>query len=329
MSDLTASASPRVVHGSAAFAAAAPAVVVLGNFDGVHLGHQALLARARQLAEAIGGRVVAYTFDPHPAQVLAPQRAPVALYDAAQKAELLARHGADLVVIEPFTPAFAKQSAMAFLDDILISALGAHAVVVGYDFTYGQGRSGSAQTLVDDGHARGLEVIVVAPVADADAAISSTRIRGHLGRGELPAATACLGRRYCVTGEVVTGKQRGRTLGFPTANVAVHRPLPLRHGVYACTLRVRVKGGDKVEPRQAVASLGLNPTFADVAQPVLEVHVIAWDGDLYGAEVDVCFWGFLRPEAKFDSLPALVAQMHLDLRASQALLDQATAASEF
>ncbi len=325
MSGLTASANPRVVHGSAAFAATAPAVVVLGNFDGVHLGHQALLTRARQLAEPIAGHVVAYTFDPHPAQVLAPSRAPVALYDAAQKAELLTRHGADVVVIEPFTPAFARQSAQAFVDDILVTALGARAVVVGYDFTYGAGRSGNAQTLAVDGRARGVEVTVVAPVADATAAISSTRIRGHLGRGELPAANACLGRGYCVTGEVVTGKQRGRTLGFPTANVAVNRPLPLRHGVYACTLRVRGEG----EMRQAVASLGLNPTFTDVAQPVLEVHVMNWEGDLYGADVEVCFWGFLRAEAKFDSLPALIAQMRLDVRASQAVLDQVAAAPEF
>ena len=125
MSGQTASASPRVVHGSAAFATAAPVVVVLGNFDGVHLGHQALLARARQLAEQISGRVVAYTFDPHPAQVLAPSRAPIALYDASQKAELLTRHGADVVVIEPFTSAFASLSAMAFLDDVLIASLGA------------------------------------------------------------------------------------------------------------------------------------------------------------------------------------------------------------
>lgn len=290
------------------------AAVAIGNFDGVHVGHRALLARARQLADAHEARVVALTFDPHPSQLLS-KEPPAMISSLARRIELLAEAGAETVVIEPFTRDLANKAPHAFIDDIVIHALCARAIVVGYDFTYGQARTGTTDALVAHGGKNGIEVAIVAAVEVEGEVASSTKIRAHLRAGELAQAARLLGRRWDVDGVVAHGAKRGRAIGVPTANIKVASDLPVRPGIYAVTLAV--EGG---APMPAVASLGTNPTFVDGGGLVLEVHVLDWDGDLYGRRVRTSFAAHLRDEAKYDSVSALVAQIKLDVDAARRVL---------
>ncbi|HEY1558009.1 MAG TPA: bifunctional riboflavin kinase/FAD synthetase [Kofleriaceae bacterium] len=293
------------------------AAVAIGNFDGVHVGHRALIRRARELAAACGPdtRTVALTFDPHPAAVLAPAAAPVQLASLARRCELLGDAGAEVVVVEPFTRELAALAPDAFVDAIVLGSLRAREIVVGYDFKYGRGGAGTIESLRAHGERAGVAVEVVAPVqADGEVA-SSTRVRAHLRAGELAAAEQLLGRRWDVDGIVVRGAQRGRAIGIPTANIRPDSDLPLAPGIYACTLAVTGEA-----PRAAVASLGTNPTFVASGDLVLEVHVLEFSGDLYDRHVRVAFAAYLRAEAKFDSVAALVAQIHLDIAAARAVL---------
>ncbi len=289
-----------------------PAAVAIGNFDGVHRGHRALIDRARALADAHDARTVVLTFDPHPSAVLSPQHAPRMLTSIERRVELLGEAGADLVVIEPFTRELANSAPNAFIDDVVLHSLRASAVVVGYDFTYGYGRAGTTAALRSHGNRAGIEVDVVAAVEVDGGIASSTKIREHLAAGELAAAEHLLGRRWDVDGVVVHGAKRGRAIGIPTANIRPDTPLPLAGGIYAVTLEA-----DGVV-RHAVASLGTNPTFVDDGKLVLEVHVLDWDGDLYDRRVRVTFIARLRDEAKFDSVDALLAQIRADIAAARA-----------
>ncbi len=297
-------------------------VVVIGNFDGVHHGHRALLTAARARATALGGTVVVLTFDPHPTAVLAPHLAPPLLTGRARKLELLAAAGVDAVLIEPFTHALAALPAAAFVDQILVGALGARHVVVGWDFTYGQGRGGTTSILAAHGARAGFGVTVVDKVTVGDVPASSTRIRGALRGGDLAAAERLLGRRYDVDGVVVRGAQRGRTIGVPTANVAAEVDLVVAPGIYACTLQPLDGGGP---PLDAVASLGTNPTFVAHGKLVLEVHVLDWAGDLYDQRVRVTFVARLRDEARYDSVDALLVQIRQDIVDARAALAAAPA----
>lgn len=293
-------------------------VVAIGNFDGVHRGHRALLDAARARAAELGGEVVVLTFEPHPTAVLAPHLAPPMLTTRARKLELLAAAGVDAVVVEPFTHAFAARPAAAFVDELLVGALGARHVVVGWDFTYGQGRGGTTSTLEAHGARAGFGVTIVDKVTVDDGVASSTRVRGLLRGGDLDAAARVLGRRYDLDGVVVQGAQRGRTIGVPTANVAPDVELVVAPGIYACTLQpLDVPGA---APLPAVASLGTNPTFVERGRLVLEVHVLDWDGDLYGQRVRVAFVARLRDEARYDSVDALIAQIHRDIADARAAL---------
>jgi riboflavin kinase / FMN adenylyltransferase len=288
---------------------AAPAVAI-GNFDGVHLGHQALLRAAIASAARLGGRSVALTFDPHPSALLAPHQAPPMLTTRARKLELFAAAGIDVAVVEPFTPALATLPAPEFVDQILVHALGARHVVIGYDFHYGAGRAGTGESLRAHGARADFTVEIVDRVTVAGEPASSTRVRGHLRAGDLEAARRLLGRRYDVDGVVVHGAKRGRAIGVPTANVAPDGDLVLAAGIYACRL----------DGMNAVASLGTNPTFVERGRLVLEVHVLDWDGDLYDRRVRVEFVARLRDEAKFDSVAALVAQIEADVAAARKCL---------
>ena len=290
-----------------------PTVVAIGNFDGVHVGHRALIDRARALAVTHGARVLALTFDPHPSALFG--GAPPQLTSMARRAELLADAGADYVAIEPFTRELASLSPDAFIDDIVIGALHARAIVVGYDFNYGAGRAGSTATLHVHGVRAGVEVAVVPVVEVGGEVASSTRIRAHLQAGELAAAERLLGRRWDVDGMVVHGAERGRAIGIPTANIAPDSDLPIAPGIYAVTLEVL----GEVVARPGVASLGTNPTFVDRGALVLEVHVLDWTGDLYDRHVRTAFVARLRDEAKFDGVDALLAQIHADIAAARAL----------
>jgi riboflavin kinase/FMN adenylyltransferase len=279
--------------------------IAIGNFDGVHHGHRALIAAARA---ATDGDVAVLTFEPHPVAVLAPTAAPPRLTSPARKLELLAAAGVDATIVVPFTAELAAMPAPTFARDVLASALGARHVVVGADFTYGRGRAGTVTTLAADGAALGFAAVVVPAVTVGDRPASSTRARQALAAGDLEATYALLGRRYDVDGVVVRGAGRGKGLGIPTANVAPETPIVARPGIYAVTLAV-----DGGPPRPGVASLGTNPTFVDGGGLVLEVHVLDWDGDLYGARVRVAFAHWLREEARFTTVDALLAQIADDV----------------
>jgi riboflavin kinase/FMN adenylyltransferase len=285
--------------------------VAIGNFDGVHVGHRALIGRARELAGAHDAKVVALTFDPHPSQLLAP-RPPQMISSLPRRLELLGEAGADVVVVEPFTRELASRAAHSFIDDIVIGALCARAIVVGYNFTYGQGRTGTTDALRAHGGRAGIEVAIVPAVQVEGEVASSSRIRAHLGAGELAAAQRLLGRPWDIDGIVAHGAKRGRAIGVPTANIKTDTELLLRAGIYAVTLAVE---GGRALP--AVASLGTNPTFVEDGGLVLEVHVLDFDGDLYGKRVRTAFVARLRDEAKFDSVDALVAQIQRDIDAAR------------
>ncbi|MDQ3369509.1 MAG: bifunctional riboflavin kinase/FAD synthetase [Myxococcota bacterium] len=286
----------------------AGSAVAIGNFDGVHLGHRALVTRARELAVAHDARVVALTFDPHPSAVLGSRGGPPMVCSLARRLELLEEAGVDAVVVEPFTRELAGLAPHAFVDDVLLHALRARAIVVGYDFTYGRGRTGTTTALRDHGIRAGVEVDIVSAVEIDGEVASSTKIRGYLQAGDVEAAARLLGRPWDVDGIVIHGAKRGRTIGVPTANIAPEVELPIAPGIYAVTLAA--PGGPALP---AVASLGRNPTFVEGGGLVLEVHVLDWDGDLYDQRVRTTFAAWIREERKFDSTEALLVQIRDDL----------------
>lgn len=285
--------------------------VAIGNFDGVHTGHRALVTRAKEF----GDRTVVLMFDPHPSAVLSPRGGQPMLCSLERRVELLRMAGADEVIVLPFTRELAALSADAFVDDIVLGQLRARAIVVGYDFNYGQARSGSTDTLAEHCARTNTQVVIVAPVEVDGEVCSSSKIRGYLKAGDLPGAERLLGRRWDIEGTVVHGAKRGRAIGIPTANIAPTSDLVIAPGIYAVTLGV--EGG---APMPAVASLGTNPTFVDQGGLVLEVHVLDWDGDLYDQKVRTTFVARLRDEAKYEGIDALLVQIRRDIDDTRRLL---------
>ncbi len=296
------------------------AVIAIGNFDGVHLGHRALIDRAVDRAREISGTSVAVTFDPHPTAVVAPTRAPALLTTVDRRLQWLAQTDIDAVVVLPFNAELAELTPEQFVDRVLREQLGAAHVVVGYDFGYGRGRSGSARTLADHGERAGFRVDVVEAVTVAGRIASSTAIRGRLREGDLAGARELLGHAYDVDGVVVHGAKRGRVLGFPTANVEPELPLIVGSGIYACRLSVLTAQGAPSDALPAVASLGTNPTFVTAGTRTLEVFVLDWSGDLYDRRVRVELVSKLRDEARFGSVEELVAQIARDVADARAAL---------
>jgi riboflavin kinase/FMN adenylyltransferase len=288
--------------------------VTIGNFDGVHRGHRALVAEAVARARARGGEAVVLTFDPHPAHVLAPARVPPVLTTAEQKAELLGGLGLDLLVELPFTPEVAELSPEAFADGVLVGALGARQVVVGEAFRFGHGRSGDAATLARLGATLGFTVSAVPPVLDGGRPVSSSRVREALAEGDVAHAAALLARPHFVDGTVVEGDHRGRQLGFPTANLEAGGALLPARGVYAG--RCRLPGG---EERLAVVNVGERPTFGGRTVTV-EAHLPGYSGDLYGQDLRLSFAARLRAEQRFASAAELVAQIRRDVERSLTLV---------
>ncbi|WP_374630453.1 bifunctional riboflavin kinase/FAD synthetase [Ferrovibrio sp.] len=299
-------------------AAALPAaerggVAALGNFDGVHKGHQALLAEARRVA-GNAAPVLAITFDPHPRRYFMPDAPPFQLDSLAHKAQLLKALGASAVVALRFDPALAELSPQAFVTDILARDLGLRHVVVGYDFTFGKARAGNTALLQSLGAAHGIGLSIVQSQGDGNGAYSSTRIRSLLQAGAPDQAAELLGRYWEVEGLVQRGDQRGRTIGFPTANVDMGDYLVPKLGVYA--IRVRLSDGSE---REGVANLGLRPTFGK-DKVALEAHLFDFQGDLYGQALRVAFIGFIRPERKFAGLDELKAQIAADALKAREIL---------
>ena len=287
----------------------APAVTV-GNFDGVHRGHQALVAAATRAARSHGGLAVVLTFDPHPSHVLSPHRAPEALMTVEQKAEILGGLGVDRLAVLPFTRALAEKTADDFARSVLYECLGARAVVVGASFRFGRHRQGDAARLTELGRTLGFSVEAVGAVLHEGAPISSTRIREAVARGEIEAASELLGRRYFIDGRVRSGDGRGRTIGFPTANLELLGEAVPGGGVYAAW--VRVPPGGTSSPKPAVVNVGYRPTFGG-GDLLVEVHLLDFSGDLYGQTLRVEFVDKLRDEQAFPGVEALKAQIALDV----------------
>lgn len=285
-----------------------PAVTV-GNFDGVHRGHQALVAQAVADARASRGTAVVLTFDPHPSRVLAPERAPATLMTLAQKAEWLGRLGVDRVAVLPFTSALAAQPAADFAQKVLHDALQATTVVVGAAFRFGQGRAGDVALLRRLGRSLGFRVHGMRPVFHQGAPISSSRVREALARGDAAGAAEMMGRPFAIDGTIVKGLGRGRTIGIPTANIASVNEILPGNGVYACWLRV---GGPERPIWPAVANVGRRPTFGGTDTTV-EAHVLDVDEDMYGQPARLAFEARLRPEETFPDAAALVAQIRRDV----------------
>ena len=292
-----------------------PAVTV-GNFDGVHRGHQALVSAAVGRARESGGVVVVLTFDPHPARILSPDRAPAALTTLAQKEEILGDLGVDRLAVLPFDASVAGLSPGAFARRALHETLGARDVVVGESFRFGRGREGDARGLLALGERLGFSVHALPEVLEGGGPVSSSRVRDELGRGDVDAARALLGRPYFVDASVVRGDGRGRAIGVPTANLDPENEILPAQGVYA--VRCRVPGDRWLA---AVANLGRRPTFGG-GQVTLEAHLIDFEGDLYGARVRLAFHARLRGEQRFDGAAALVARIRQDVAAARALLSE-------
>lgn len=294
-------------------AALAHPVLAIGNFDGVHRGHAALIAAARRLGEGLGRPAAVLTFDPHPRAFFQPGSALFRLTPPDLKAEAAGALGAAAVVALPFDAALAALDADAFIDRIILQRLGASGVVTGADFRFGKGRRGDAALLAERAAACGFAFEAVPPVTADGAPVSSTRIRALLAEGDAAAAARLIGRPFRVRGEVAHGDKRGRLLGYPTANLVLDPATGLRHGIYA--VRASVDGAS----HPAVASFGRRPTFDDGA-PRLEAHLFDFAGDLYGRTMDVDFVGWIRPELKFDGVEPLIRQMDADSLAARAML---------
>jgi riboflavin kinase/FMN adenylyltransferase len=296
------------------------AVITIGAYDGVHLGHQAVIGHVRSRAAELGARSVVVTFDKHPASVVRPESAPRLLTGPEQKMELLAATGVDAVVVVPFDARQAEETPQSFVDRVLVTGLRTQTIVVGDDFHFGRHRDGNVDLLRKLGAEADFEVepLTLIPRADGvDEPVSSTAIRRALAGGDIVRANAMLGRPFEVRGEVMTGDQRGRLLGFPTANVAVPNDLCLpADGVYAGWYE-RPNG----DVHRCAINLGRRPTFYEHADTsLLEAHLLDVDVDLYGEPASVRFTNFLRSERKFDGVDALIAQLQLDVAHARDLL---------
>lgn len=299
------------------------AVVAIGNFDGVHRGHQAVLARARSLADRLGKPCAVLTFEPHPADFFAGRKVVHRLTPEDAKARALARLGVDGMIVLSFGATLARLEAERFVADILVGRLGVSGAVVGYDFHFGRNRAGSPAFLAEAGRRHGFEVEVVEKItADGRGsleAVHSSGVRAALELGDVAGARRLLGHDFFVVGEVIHGQKLGRTIGYPTANLRIDQTSGLRFGIYAVRLKVDGAAHD------GVASWGRRPTV-DNGDPLLEIHVFDFSGDLYGRTVEVAFVEWLRPELKFDGLEALTAQIEKDCAAARAVLGGKTSA---
>ena len=291
------------------------AVIALGNFDGFHAGHQAVAREAIDWARAEGRPSVIATFDPHPVRFFKPDIPPFRLTTLEQRQELYLAAGATAMLVFHFDGALAGTSAEEFGRGLLARHLGVAGVVTGEDFTFGKGRAGNRAMLEALGRDAGFECRTVAPVLNRGEPVSSSRIRDALRAGDPQEAAHLLTRPFAIRGVVQHGDKRGREIGYPTANLTIESYLRPRYGIYAVTGRVLATG----EELQGAANLGVRPQF-DPPKELLEPYFFDFDGDLYGQEIEVAFHHFLRPEAKFDSLEALVAQMDGDCAEARRLL---------
>ena len=290
-------------------------VVALGNFDGFHLGHQAVVREAVEWARSEGRPAIVATFDPHPVRHFAPHVPPFRLTTLEQRAELFAAAGADAMLVFHFDDELAGTTAGDFIIRLLGERIGAAGVVTGEDFTFGKDRGGDIAVLRETGARAGIAARALGPVLDGGRPVSSSRIRDALKAGEDEEAARLLTRPFAIRGTVIHGDKRGREIGYPTANMELGAYLRPRFGIYAVTGRIVATG----QPLNGAASIGIRPMF-DPPKELLEPYFFDFSGDLYGQEIEVALHHFLRPEMKFDSIAALQAQMAEDCDEAQRIL---------
>jgi len=304
----------RIIRGLPSFPPElSPSVVALGAFDGIHLAHARILDRAVERARVLGVTSLVCTFDPNPAAVLRPERAPIPLAPLDDNLALIAARGPDATLVIPFTEELSRMEAEAFVADVLHRALGAREVVVGFNHTFGRGARGTAMLLKEMGDRRGFVVHVLPPLEVGGQIVSSSAIREALRDGDVELTRALLGRPYRLRGQVLRGAGRGRTLGFPTANLRPARPLILAPGVYAAHASWDDARHD------AVVNVGYRPTFGE-EQYWIEVYVFDFSGDLYDRAFTVDFLRRIRAEMKFDGVETLKRQVALDMASARRLL---------
>jgi riboflavin kinase / FMN adenylyltransferase len=313
----------RILEGAASRGAEVgrtPLALAIGNFDGVHRGHQELVRIARARAADLGGEAGVLTFWPHPARIFAPTLAPPLIVSLERRLELLAETGADLAIVEPFTQELAAVEAEDFVRDWLAARLGANDLIVGYDFSFGRGRRGKAELLRTLGAALGLGVSIVSPVSVDGLPCSSTKVRELVLEGRVEGAALLLGRPFEVTGPVVRGAGRGRGLGIPTANVATEAELLPKLGIYAARGHLLDAHGASEGSHRVALSVGSNPTFNPLAgtpgaaNPItVEAHLLDFDADLYGRRLRLEVLHRLRDERRFASVEALLEQIRADI----------------
>jgi riboflavin kinase/FMN adenylyltransferase len=304
----------KVFHSMAEARELAGAALALGNFDGVHLGHQALFAEARR-----HGPAAALTFHPHPGKVLQPELAPKLITLLPRKLELFEACGLTAAIVQPFNREYARTSATAF-EEALLDEVGARHLVVGHDFTYGEKRAGTVETLRQAAAHRGARLHVVAPITVDGVVASSSRVREYILEGRVSAAQRLLGRPFDLDGTVVPGAGRGRGIGFPTANVDTQNELRPAPGVYA--IRVRFQEEPAGPWRPGAANIGVKPTFGG-SVVTIEAHLLDFSGDLYGKELRVQFLERLRPEQRFGSVAELVGQIKRDVETARTVIARA------
>ncbi|MBL8529221.1 MAG: bifunctional riboflavin kinase/FAD synthetase [Burkholderiales bacterium] len=305
------------VHRTIPAVAERPIALTIGNFDGVHLGHQAMLRRLRDAATALGVPACVMTFEPHPREFFAPDQAPTRLTSLREKLELLERSGVDHVYICRFNFDFARVSAPDFIQHIVKRGLDVRWLLVGDDFRFGARRAGDGAMLRAAGRALDFEVAEMPSVEVGGLRVSSTAIRDLLAAGRLDEAARILGRPYSISGRVVRGDRIGRELGFPTANLQMKHNRPPLYGIYIAQMHGLPEG-----PLRGAASLGVRPTVAGVGKPVLEIHLLDFDREIYGAHVRIEFLERLREERKYANLRALARQIALDVDEARAWFDR-------
>lgn len=294
------------------------AAVAVGNFDGVHRGHQALLSRVRDRAEALarqGGERLAgvIVFEPHPREFFHPDRPHFRLTTLAQKLRLLEHYGVELAVVLDFDRRLAEMTSDAFIEQVLVAGLGIRHVVIGYDFSFGKDRQGGAADMQQAGADLGFGVSVIGPVGGDGEIFSSSAVRAEIAQGDVKGAAEMLGHPWSVVGTVIGGARRGTGMGFPTANLRLPKATTMAHGIYA--VRIEIAG----RMHQGAAYLGTRPTF-DNGLPVLEVFLFDFDDDLYGREIEVHFIDFIRGDRRFETMEALVAEIAVDCEKARAIL---------
>lgn len=296
-------------------------VVTLGNFDGIHRGHQALIGGAVSDSKQIGVPSVVLTFEPHPLRVLAPERAPKLILAPKDKMQILQSLGVDVVAVQHFDLAFAKRSAEEFVSDLLVRRLKARKIWVGRDLRFGQGRKGTVDDLIRWGRDLAFDVAVVEPILVQGNRVSSSRIRELVSKGRVDEVKDMLGRYHFVSGRVVEGNRRGRELGFPTANIAARTEVLPSDGIYATLFHIDTR------VLLSVSSIGRNPTFGPGPRTV-ESFIIDFDEAIYGKTVRLSFIKRIRDEVRFSSIPELIAQIRSDVQSAEAIFRDSSISSD-